>query len=65
MTEYAEKELHPILQKTFKDVVKQEKEQTAAKRKASSLQKTSGKRARRQNSLLQTTSNAMSGLSTS
>ena len=65
VTEYAEKQLHPILKATFKEVVAQEKEQIAAKRKASSQGLSSEKRTKRGNSLLQTSQTfAMSGLST-
>ena len=49
---YAEKELHPILRSTFKELTKQETEQISAKRKANFQGQSSEKRIRRQQRLL-------------
>jgi hypothetical protein len=47
LTDYAVEELHPTLKSTFVDVVNQEDERVASKRKADAMRNSSSKRARR------------------
>ena len=67
VNEYAAKELHPILKKSFMEVTSQESDQVQFKRQRTALQRdASSKRTRRQNSMPQTgQSFALSTLSTS
>ena len=65
VTEYAAKELHPILKEAFREVTSQESAQVINKRKANLQRIADSKRTKRQNSLPQTgQSFAMSALST-
>lgn len=66
LNDYAAKELHPILKSTFVEVVNQEDERVASKRKADVMRSATSKRARKNQSDIQHTgqSFAMSNLST-
>lgn len=66
LNDYAANELHPILKSTFVEVVKQEDERVAGKRKADGIRDFSSKRARKYQDKIQHTGQSfgMSSLST-
>ena len=66
LTDYAAKELHPILKSTFVEIVNQEDERIASKRKAASTRNSSSKRTRRHQNDIQHTGQSfgMGNLST-